>query len=221
MSPDTTPLILEGTQRSAVFVGTSGDADYLAAAPDGRRFFVVTPKPPALRHYPGLRLRKEPPGAVAPAPVAKGYYWLVFTPKGEIAVTNRVPAKSLACFQTLAEAWEEAARYRDALPRMRAAATGEPPERNTTRERARRARQAAHLATPGRQKRLEWRRAWARVMPLGEHYRREYEGRATWRRITLRQRCAKVAEYRETLKRIATLREFNRLIGELNAGGAR
>jgi hypothetical protein len=142
--------------RTAIFAQCTTPDTYLAASPDGRRFFPISERPPALRHYPGLRLT----GAPKPPP-------------------------------------------RPELPK------------NTTRERARRARQAAAWAAgaPRRERRASHRR----VVALLQHYRREYDARQTWAQITLRQRCAKVAEYREALKQYARLREFNRLIREHNA----
>jgi hypothetical protein len=197
--------------RTAIFAQCTTPDTYLAASPDGRRFFPISERPPALRHYPGLRLRKEPPAPAVPAPVV-GRFFLYFAPGGHLAVTNRALRDPLTVTATLAEAWAAASHFRGPhLPDE-----DEPkPQRNTTRERARRARQAAAWAAgaPRRERRASHRR----VVALLQHYRREYDARQTWAQITLRQRCAKVAEYREALKQYARLREFNRLIREHNA----
>jgi hypothetical protein len=214
--------------RTAIFAQCTTPDTYLAASPDGRRFFPISERPPALRHYPGLRLRQEPPAPAVPAPVLRAYdpatrttrerYSVYFTPgRGDLAVTNRYTPDALAHGDTLAEAWAAASHFRGPFfPDSDTPDTvAERPVYNTTRERARRGRQAQRHAAGA--KRREKRAALRELAALAGHYRREYDARQTWARITVAQRRAKVAEYREALKQYARLREFNRLIREHNA----
>jgi hypothetical protein len=199
------------TQRSAVFVQAPPPEPIDAT--EGRRFYPVIRTPyqqENLRLLFGARpLELTPPGRrFRPLPVPAGAYYASRTRQGHACVSPRPGPGALGPYPTLSAAWDAARSLPGASPAPQ-------PERNTTRERARRGRQAS--AWPVGAGRREKRRDRRNIEWLFAHYRRAHEGRETWARITIRQRCAKVAEYREAMARLATLREFNRLIEEHNA----
>jgi hypothetical protein len=108
-------------------------------------------------------------------------------------VTNRHTPHALAAYSSF-----ESARFAASqeLPGRSPAPT---PERNTARERARRARQAAYLASEGRLRRLERRREHARKER--ERLRRYREQRGRAHALWFGLPCSVSAEVRETLLR--------------------
>jgi hypothetical protein len=169
----------------------------------------ISERPPALRHYPGLRLRKEPPAPAVPAPVV-GRFFLYFAPGGHLAVTNRYVRlaerlESAEGFSAAAKAWKVAAWYRNPLPDSEPE-NPQPRPYNTSRERARRGRQAAAWAA-GEERRW-YRAAHRRLDALERQFHREQAGRELAYRLGFGSLVA---------VQLGRLIEFNRLIREHNA----
>jgi hypothetical protein len=105
-----------------------------------------------------------------PLPVPAGAYYASRTRQGHACVSPRPSPSALGPYPTHSAAWDAARSLPGASPAPQ-------PERNATRERARRGRQAAYLASPERMERLERRRALRLCAEWGRRLR--WEGRIT------------------------------------------